>query len=296
MKSVARMLLSRTKPVIWYRGEAYANQGKVKILKYDDKLVKANVVGTEEYKVLIKLVSRGVRRECNCPYSKGICKHLVATAIVWDELRGIERPKRKKIEENAKAFKPDIGATIGELFAKPLKANLNTIRLMVDLVSFPSKRRSRHAILPHCPKISKTVDLPLKMKEIQKAFEEMEKWSQRATYDHYFCAGEMAAAFCELLDVIASRALSSSPEDLIEIMARCVEWYYETFQSIVDGSDGVWIFPVARIGRNVHLLRKRFPSHDKWEEFGDIVCDAARDWETGEVDSDFIASWKDSSL
>jgi hypothetical protein len=296
MKSIARMLLSSTEEVIWHRGEDYANRGRVQIIKYDDRQVKAHVTGTEVYRVSIKIDSNRIRQGCNCPYSRGICKHLVATAIVWDELRGIKRPTKTEIKTNALSGASHNWNEIDLLFADPLEADLNHVRVLVNYTSFPSKRRSQHAILPHCPKITMDERMPLKMKEVEKAFKEMERWSRRVAYDHYFCAGEMAAAFCELLDVIASRADSSSPEEMIDIMALCVEWYYKTFLSIIDGSDGIWIFPVARIGRNVDSLKSKYPTHGEWEEFDEIVCDAAIGWETEEVDSDFIASWKDSSL
>ena len=190
----------------------------------------------------------------------------------------------------------DIRSKIGDLFKDPLNADLNKIRIMVDYTAFPSKRKDRHANLPNCPNINMDTKNPLEIKEVESAFKEMERWSRRSSYDRYFCAGEMAAAFCELLDVITSRASSSSPEEIISIMARCVEWYYKTFLSIIDGSDGVWIFPVARIGRNVDSLKSMYSSDDLWEEFNEIVCDAAAEWETEVVDSAFIASWKNSSL
>lgn len=296
MISIARILLGRTEEVIWHRGEDYADQGRVKIIKHDDKQVKAYVSGTEGYKVSIKIVSNSIRQSCSCPYSRGICKHLVATAIIWDESRGVERPTKREISANALGGASHNWNAIDLLFADPLEADLNHVRTLVNYTSFPSKRRSQHAILPHCPKITMDAELPLKMKEVERAFKEMERWSRRVSYDHYFCAGEMAAAFCELLDVVASRADSSSPEEMIEIMARCVEWYYKTFLSIIDGSDGVWIFPVARIGRIVDTLKSTYPTHDRWGRFDEIACDAAIGWETEEVDSDFIASWKDSSL
>lgn len=296
MKSVARILLSRTTEVIWYRGEEYADKGRVKIVRYDDKEIKAIVMGTEKYRVSLKFVTNGIRRNCNCPYSKGICKHIVATAIIWDELRGVDRPNRKEIKENSIPATSDIRSKIGVLFAKPLKADLNSIRIMVHYVAFPSKRKARHALLPNCPKISMDTKSPLEVKEVERALKEMEKWSRRSSYDRYFCAGEMAAAFCELLDVIEFRSSNSSPGEMISIMARCIEWYYKTFLDIIDGSDGVWIFPVARIGRNVDSLKRMYPSDGKWEEFDDIVCDVASGWDADTVNSDFIASWKDSSL
>ncbi|MCK4576469.1 hypothetical protein KAU34_08685 [candidate division WOR-3 bacterium] len=94
MKSVAKMLLSRTEEVIWYRGDEYADKGRVNIVKFDDKHAKTTVTGTEEYQVSLKFVSNGIRRNCNCLYSKRVSKHIVATAIIWDELRGVKRPNR----------------------------------------------------------------------------------------------------------------------------------------------------------------------------------------------------------
>lgn len=296
MKSVTRIILKRTDEIIWYRGQDYADNGRVDITKYDNKHVKALVSGSEDYEVSLKIIQNIIERKCSCPYNRGICKHMVATAIIWDELLGVKRPSQKEIKVNSITSKSNIRKQIDIYFNRPLKADLNIIRIMVEYYALPSKRKSTHAILPECPNITKDTKTPLKIKEVESTFKEMEKWTRIPSYDSYFCAGEMAAAFCELLDVISSRSSTSSAEEMINIMALCVEWYYKTFSRIMDGSDGVWIFPVARIGRNVDTLKRIYPYHSKWEEFNEIVQDAASEWETGIVDSDFIASWKESCL
>ena len=106
----------------------------------------------------------------------------------------------------------------------------------------------------------------------------------------------MAAAFSELLEVIESRLDASSPDTTILIMAHCVDWYYRGFNQIVDGSDGVWIFPQARIGKIVTQLLKNHPDCPAWQKFNRIVKDAG-DWfgETG-LDAVAVAEWKDGIL
>jgi len=82
MKSVARLLLHRTNIEVWHRGVDYVNQGRVKILRFDENEVEALVTGHENYRVFIKPLKKGIRKECSCPYQGDVCKHLVATAII----------------------------------------------------------------------------------------------------------------------------------------------------------------------------------------------------------------------
>jgi len=187
----------------------------------------------------------------------------------------------------------DIRREIEGLFKYPLKADVNKIRIIVNYTALPSKRLATHARLPNCPKINTDTRKPLKIKEVQSALKEMEKWSKRTRYDSYFCAGEMAAAFCELLDVIEPRLSSSSPDETINIMACCVDWYYRQFSQIVDGSDGIWIFPITRIGKIVAQLKCNYPSHSAWSEFNEVVEDAGTWWGEGPLDVEVIAGWKD---
>ena len=95
--SACDLLLYRCYQEYWTRGQAYEKQGRVKILKHDDKAVQATVKGTQDYTVSLAFKSGGLSRQCNCPVSD-FCKHIIATAIAWDKARGITPPNSLEIE------------------------------------------------------------------------------------------------------------------------------------------------------------------------------------------------------
>jgi len=290
---MARVLLGRTRVEVWHRGEDYAKKGRVKIIDSDENDVKAVVSGTENYEVFLKFLANGIRKRCTCPYAGGdVCKHMVATAIVWDQMRGFAPPADDKVEQETVHPPPISRKQISDCFARPLKADLDIIRIAVDYYNLSPKK---HARLPKCPHIEKDNKMLLTTGEVKKALKEIEDWAQRNTYHSYFCAGEMAAGFSELLDVIYSRSASSEPGEAIAIIAYCVDWYYRTFEQIVDGSDGVWIFPKTRIGRAVAWLKKNYPDHPGWNEFN-LVVEKTGTWWGEQLDAEIIADWENGCL
>ena len=285
--------MGRTRVEVWHRGEKYTLEGRVQITASDDKQVKAIVRGTESYEVFLKFLARGIRKQCTCPYAGGdVCKHMVATAIIWDNMRGFAPPAEDKVEMETIHPPPISRKQIAACYARPLKADLKIIRVATDYYNLSPKK---HARLPRCPKIETYEKVPLTLKEVKQALKEMERWAKRKTYHYYFCAGEMAAAFSEMLDGIYSRLPASEPGEAIGIMAYCVNWRYRTFEQMADGSDGVWVFPMARIGRIVAWLLKKYPTHPAWQDFNRIV-EKTGIWWGERLDAEIIASWKDSYL
>jgi hypothetical protein len=293
MQSIALTLLRQTPEVIWHRGEEYADSGKVRIVMSDDKKIEAVIKGTKEYTVTFKFKKSGLEYDCSCPYSEGICKHVVAAAIVHDEMHGMKRPALDMIKACSAAAPPITRREVKAFYAYPLKADLEKVRIMGDYLVPSSKK---HAVLPKRPKIDTDTNKPLELTEMQNAFKEMEAWARRPSYHHYFCGGEMAAAFSELLEVIDSRVMVSSPDASILIMAHCVDWFYRGFNHIVDGSDGEWIFPQARIGKIIAQLQNKHPDCAAWTEFNRIVKEVGDWWgETG-LDADTVAEWMHGKL
>ncbi|MGH6642117.1 MAG: SWIM zinc finger family protein [Bradyrhizobium sp.] len=74
------------------RGEAYHVSGQVEILAIDPRRVLAQVAGTEDYRVELTGQGKFFDGACSCPaYGDwGFCKHLVATALVANEVRADE--------------------------------------------------------------------------------------------------------------------------------------------------------------------------------------------------------------
>jgi len=84
---------------------------------------------TKPYAVHLKFAGSGISRSCTCPYQGDVCKHMVATAIVWDEWRGLARPSTEDVETETIPPPPVTRAQIHAVFASPLKADLDVLHL-----------------------------------------------------------------------------------------------------------------------------------------------------------------------
>ncbi|MBI4836984.1 MAG: hypothetical protein HY813_01085 [Candidatus Portnoybacteria bacterium] len=299
-KSATEFLLPQAYKEIWQRGEEYVDWKRVRPVGSNEFKIKAAVRGKKDwYIVILEFTKTGIAKQCNCAYSQGgppsrpACKHMVATAIFWDEKRGLKRPSKKDISLHTIAPPPISRQAIISLFKNPLGADLDKIRILVEYSSWSPQP---HARLPNSPKIVSDSRRPLKISEIKKALREMERWSERSLYDPYFCAGEMSAAFCELLDVVKKRMVSSKPKDVIFIMALFVVWFYKKFNKVIDGSEGVWIFPPVRIGGLVSALLKKYPREQNWQKFNEVVKSAGQVAGVKNLDEREIARWVNERL
>lgn len=54
------------------------------------------VRGTSSYRVRLSMDAQGLGASCTCPYGadEGVCKHMVAAALVWRTCRDVDDPKR----------------------------------------------------------------------------------------------------------------------------------------------------------------------------------------------------------
>ncbi|OIP78178.1 MAG: hypothetical protein CO002_00655 [Candidatus Portnoybacteria bacterium CG_4_8_14_3_um_filter_44_10] len=299
-KSATEFLLPQAYKEIWQRGEEYVDWKTVKPVGSNEAKIKAAVRGKkDEYIVILEFTKAGIAKQCNCAYSQGgppsrpACKHMVATAIFWDEKRGLSRPSKKDIGLYTIAPPSISRQSIISLFKNPLRADLDKIRILVEYSSWSPQPHSR---LPNSPKIVSSLRRPLKASEIKKALAEMERWSKRSLYDPYFCAGEMSAAFCELLDVVKKRLAVSKPKDVILIMALLVDWFYKKFNKITDCSEGVWIFPPVRIGSLVSTLLRKYPREPVWQNFRQIVKSAGAAAGVRGLDEKGVAGWVNERL
>ena len=73
----------------------------------------------------------------------------------------------------------------------------------------------------------------------------------------YFCAGEISAVFAKSLDAINFRLSFTSSKTAIEIFKEVVKFYYDGYLQMIDGSDGVWEIPQARLPLMFSLLKEK---------------------------------------
>jgi hypothetical protein len=266
MKSAAAMLLKKTERDIWHRGEVYADKGQVRTVCQDEKHIEAEVRGTQSYAVHLKFAPNGISQDCNCLYftrHRCICKHIVAVAILWDESRGIPRPDEPLVQLGTVSPPGITQRDIARLFDKPLEADLELVRSLAELTALGGRARP-HSQLPKAPKIAATENTPLTQREVQRCYSEMKRWSRRQAYDPYFCAGEMVAAFCELLGVVRLRLAATEVAVAAEVLLSAQKFHLLLVTELIDDSQGLREISEAYLDDvYFHLRRMRLSDQDR---------------------------------
>ncbi len=265
MKSAARLLLNKTYKDVWYRGEEYTNTGKVSIVKHTEKDVEGVVHGTKRYVVDLKFAGGGIHRECTCPSSYEVCKHIVAVAILWDRVRNISKPVNEEVESLAIASHLITRSKINALYQDPLHADLEVLRKAAEERGSWSRP---HARLPRMPRFSTDEKEPLTIQEGRRAFREIKRWAERRTYDDYFCAGEMVAALCEVLRLIKKRLPAASPLVAAETLCDAQRFQYILTMELIDDSDGLHVFNEAHLDDIYRELTKISVAEQEQGAFG----------------------------
>lgn len=265
-KSACRLLINKTYREIWERGEDYADNASIEIFNYDNRYMEAKVRGTKKYWTSLEFYGNGMRRFCNCPYAEShsdrtICKHMVAVAILWDKARGIARPDSSEIEEWSME-RPQISRSeIDALYGDPLNADLEALRILADETALGNPRP--HARLPNMPKLDISEKKELSLQEVKKAFSEIGKWTGRRNYDPYFCAGEMTAAFCEVMRRIIAHIDKINLSMAVDILVSAQQFNQKLIMEYIDDSQGLHAFTEAHLEDLFDKLNEQASGNDK---------------------------------
>lgn len=234
--SAAYKLLRRATQKVWRRGIEIQDQ--VTIIDIKAKTFAAIVKGTQDYAVKLVMKRTNVDTSCTCPFrGPGICKHIVAAALVWDrEDKGVSPPEEIDIKHDCMPEPDNSGRVkLRQMDKNPLDADLNDLRQFYKLAGLWSRP---HAKLPDIPTMDINPQEPLTMKEVEMALKQIVKWSSRSAYDHYFCCGEMIAAFCEVIKVIKSRLPATDVSISVDILLYVQQFHNKEFLQSVDDSEG----------------------------------------------------------
>lgn len=94
-------LRRRTGDKVFQRGEGYARDGAVQLVAIQGDRVVARVFGSETYRTSVSGAGRALDAACTCLFGVefGVCKHVVALALVANDLKPEElRPLVGRLE------------------------------------------------------------------------------------------------------------------------------------------------------------------------------------------------------
>lgn len=253
--SLSQSIIENVTEAIYYRGLEYADQGKVKELEEQEKKLVATVVGSKNYEVEFRQGPVHTKGYCSCPYqlaNQDYCKHIIAVAIAWDRSRGKDIPTDEIVKSQTIEIDYGFGAKVDAMYDNPLEADL---RFLATASEYSSWGVRPHAKLPLVSTLAESVE-PLTLKEVKTAFNKIERFTNRATYDYYFCAGEVSAILSMTYDVLVSRLKSTEYLSGHQIVLESIVFYYNVYLQSIDSSDGVWSIPKARLPLMISQLVK----------------------------------------
>lgn len=243
--SLAEYILENITDEIYYRGLDYAKEERVEVIEEKPKSLSAFVEGSKRYTVEFRQGPKYTKGYCDCPYFESnddYCKHIAAVAIFYDWSRKIDPPNAQKIDQLTLEIDKNFHQKIKAMFENPLNADLEFLAKVSDHSSWGVKPHAKipvHSVISDNPKNLTTVELIKGLKEISRIM-------SRSTFHHYFCAGEISTVFAKTLDVVIVRLRHTQVNIVLKIFELCVVYYYEYLQ-LIDGSDGVWQIPQARL-------------------------------------------------
>jgi len=248
-KSASFALLSKAYEGMWRRGEEYVKKNQVMLTASDIHGARAIARGSAQYEVTLRFVGEGLARRCTCPYFEGRsaqhppCKHIIAAAIVWDKERNLALPTKDDV--TAETIPPPLVSRndIALLFSDPLNADLETLRMAVEAGSYVKP----HARLPSAPHMGGRESDAITLADVKRALKEMERWSDRDSFDPYFCAGEMTAALSEMIRTVRGRLLVTPLMVMVDALLLIQTWNARLMTSLIDDSDGLHEFTEAHL-------------------------------------------------
>ncbi|MGA2666712.1 MAG: SWIM zinc finger family protein [Patescibacteria group bacterium] len=274
--SLSHYILENTTEAIFWRGVEYFKTGKINDLIETDKKVNAVVKGSKLYNVEFRLGQKYIKGYCNCPYfqsNSDYCKHIVAVAAARDAKFGFKLPIHDEVASGSLQIDYGFGQKVNEMFSNPLRADLQFLAEASDSGDWVRP----HAKLPLGSRVKEIAE-PMKIKEIISTFEKIEKLSNRANYDPYFCAGEISSILSSTYDTIRNRLRFNQTGEAILIIEESIKFYYNVYLNMIDGSDGIWVIPQARLKAMIKFLLRSGMSKEKILQFGQALNKKIDGW------------------
>lgn len=148
---LAQYILPDTTETIFWRGFKYFHDHKVSIYKESDKKLSGFMHGSDVYKVEFRQGPKYIKGYCDCPYfetNDDYCKHIVALAIAYDDLNGVESPDEEEVKNSSLEVDHDFGRKIDEMFEKPFEADLEFLARVSDYTAWKPKPHAKLLLEP----------------------------------------------------------------------------------------------------------------------------------------------------
>lgn len=258
--SLSYNILENITEDIFWRGFDYFKKHKVGEIEESEKNLISFVHGSELYTVEFRQGPKYLKAYCDCPYfgsNKDYCKHIAAVAIARDSSKNLQLPSEKEVSELTIEVVSNFSQKVNKMFEHPLKADLEFLAKASDYSSWTRP----HAKIP-LDSVIDWVSLEISKKEVLNGLAKIKRLTNVRRYDMYFCAGEISAVSAKSLDAIIFRLTFTSLKIAIEIFKGVVEFYYEGYLQMIDGSDGIWQIPQARLLVIFSLLKEKGLSKD----------------------------------
>ena len=243
-QSLSRYILSNTTEDVFWRGVEYEKEGRVRNFQEEKKRLAAMVAGSQHYQAEFRQGPKYVKGYCTCPYAlnEDYCKHVVALAVYWDLQRKMDLPDEQEVQDSCVEIEYGFGKKVEAMYRDPLHADLE----FLARASYEGSWVRAHANIALLSSIP-SVPAPVSLKEVRAGLQKIARVQRRSTYDPYFCAGEVSALLALAYDAVLKRTENMGKEEYLSLLAECIVFYYNTYLSMIDGSDGVWQIPLARI-------------------------------------------------
>lgn len=253
--SLSYSVLKNITEDIFWRGFDYSKKHKVGAIEESEKNLISFVHGSELYTVEFRQGPKYLKAYCDCPYfrsNKDYCKHIAAVAIARDSSKNLQLPSEKEVSELTIEVVNNFSQKANQMFEHPLKADLEFLAKASDYSSWTR---------PHAKiSLSSAIDwvsLEISKKEVLNGLARIKRLTNLRRYDMYFCAGEISAVSAKSLDAIIFRLSFTPLKTAIEIFKETVKFYYEDYLQMIDGSDGIWKIPQARLLVIFSLLKEK---------------------------------------
>ncbi|OGY55127.1 MAG: hypothetical protein A3C82_01710 [Candidatus Wildermuthbacteria bacterium RIFCSPHIGHO2_02_FULL_47_12] len=272
---LSRYILANTAEDIFWRGVEYAKQGKVQNVAKEQKRLSAIVRGSSPYEVEFRQGSKYLKGYCTCPYAlnEDYCKHVVALAVYWDIQNKRAVPDSTEVSGSCVTIKYGFGKQVEDLYKDPLHADL---QFLAEASNAGSWVRPHAKIVLRSPIIAGS--RPLSLQELHAGLQKIAHIENHAKYDPYFCAGEVSSLLCLAYDAAIQRMERNSKEEYLALVAECIEFYYNTYLDLIDGSDGVWQIPFSRIQMMFGELEHRGAAKEELENLRQRLHQSVKGW------------------